>query len=126
MGVVSGGSRTASASQAARFEDLVQPLLAGAFGLAYSMLGDRAAAETGVSYDAVLGPVHTSTGPNDIRSSVRGPFTLHVQIFDGAGRPLRWLNTELTPSGGASVSFSGVSLLTGPGPYRIVITAPSA
>src|SRR5262245_43414225 len=48
MGVVSGGSRTASASQAARFEDLVQPLLAGAFGLAYSMLGDRAAAEDAV------------------------------------------------------------------------------
>jgi hypothetical protein len=81
--------------------------------------------ETGVSYDDVLGPVHTSTGPNGIQASARGLVTVHVQVFDGAGRPLLWLDTQMTPSGNASVSFSGVSLLTGPGPYRIVITAPS-
>jgi RNA polymerase sigma-70 factor, ECF subfamily len=48
MNVVSGASRAETVSQGARFEDIVQPLLANAFGLAYSMLGDRAAAEDAV------------------------------------------------------------------------------
>jgi RNA polymerase sigma-70 factor (ECF subfamily) len=46
MGVVTGGAgRMRAADQTARFEVLIQPLLTGAFGLAYSMLGDRQAAE---------------------------------------------------------------------------------
>ena len=81
--------------------------------------------ETGVPYDTVLGPVHTSTGLNGIQSSIRGPIAVHVQAFDRAGRPLRWLDLQITPAGGDSVTWSEVSLLTGPGPYRIVITAPS-
>ncbi len=49
MGVVTGGTgRMRTADQTARFEVIIQPLLAGAFGLAYSMLGDRQAAEDAV------------------------------------------------------------------------------
>ena len=49
MGVVTGGcGQMPAAEQRARFEVLMQPLLAGAFGLAYSMLGDRHAAEDAV------------------------------------------------------------------------------
>lgn len=49
MSVVTGGAgRMRTADQTARFEVLIQPLLAGAFGLARSMLGDREAAEDAV------------------------------------------------------------------------------
>ena len=49
MGIVTGDAgRMRSTDQMARFEVLIQPLLAGAFGLAYSMLGDRPAAEDAV------------------------------------------------------------------------------
>ena len=49
MGVVTGSAeRMRGADQTAKFEVLIQPLLAGAFGLAYSILGDRQAAEDAV------------------------------------------------------------------------------
>ena len=84
--------------------------------------------ETGVTYDEVLGPIHVSTDPvSHIRMTVRGPITVHMQVFDGTGKSLRWLDTQLSPAadGSASVSFSNVSLRTGPGPYKIVITTPN-
>jgi hypothetical protein len=83
--------------------------------------------ETGLTYDQVLGPIHVSTDPvSHITMTARGPMTVRLQVFDSAGKPLRWLDTQLSPAadGSASVSFSDVSLRTGPGPYRIVITAP--
>ena len=83
--------------------------------------------ETGVTYDEILGPVHVGTDPvSHAQWTVRGPMTVHMQVFDGTGKSLRWLDLQLSPAtdGSASVSFSNVSLRTGPGPYRIVITAP--
>ncbi len=83
--------------------------------------------ETGVTYDEVLGPVHTSTDRiRGVTMTSRGPMTVHMHVFDGSGKSLRWLDLQLSPAadGSASVSFSNVSLRTGPGPYRIVITAP--
>ncbi len=83
--------------------------------------------ETGVTYEEILGPVHVGTDPvSHAQWTVRGPMTVHVQVFDGTGNSLRWLDLQLSPAvdGSASVSFSNVSLRAGPGPYRIVITAP--
>jgi hypothetical protein len=81
--------------------------------------------ETGLTYDEVLGPVQISNS-GGIQMTGHGPLTVHVQVFDRTGKPLRWLDTQLTPAtdATASVSFSVVSLRTGPGPYRIVITGP--
>ena len=93
--------------------------VAGAFAVGFT--------ETGIPYDEVLGPVHTNTDRvRGITMTSRGPGTVRMQVFDGSGRSLRWLDTDLRPAvdGSASVSFSYVSLRTGPGPYRIVIVAP--
>ena len=82
--------------------------------------------ETGFTYDQVLGPVQVSNS-GGIQMTVRGPFTVRVQVFDQAGQPLRWLDTQLLAAadGSASVSFADVFLRTGPGPYKIVITGPN-
>ena len=48
---------------------------------------------------------------------------MHSQVFDANGRPLRWLDTRVD-STSDGVSFDTVLLRTGPGPYRMVITAP--
>ncbi len=83
--------------------------------------------ETGVTYDEILGPVHVGTDPvSHAQWTLRGPMTVRMQVLDGTGKSLHWLDLRLSPAadGSASVSFSNVSLRTGPGPYRIVITAP--
>jgi hypothetical protein len=81
--------------------------------------------EVGLTYDQVLGPAHVSNS-GGIQMTSRGPMTVHVQVFDRAGQPLSWLDTQLLPAadGSASVSFDNVFLRTGAGPYKIVITGP--
>lgn len=81
--------------------------------------------ETGLTYDEILGPVHIGNS-GGIQMTGRGPMTVRTQVFDATGKPLRWLDLQLTPAadGSASVSVSEVSLRSGPGPYRIVITGP--
>jgi hypothetical protein len=81
--------------------------------------------EVGLTYDQVLGPIHVSNS-GGIQLTTRGPMTVNVQVFDRAGQPLRWLDTQLLPAtdGSASVSFENVFLRTGAGPYKIVITGP--
>lgn len=89
----------------------------GAIGIAFT--------ETGLTYDEILGPVHTSSS-GGIQMTGRGPMTVRLQVFDAAGKPLRWLDLQVTaaPDGTASASFSEVFLRSGTGPYRIVITGP--
>jgi hypothetical protein len=82
-------------------------------------------AETGVSYDQVVGPARTTVEAQGITASVRGPVAVHVQVFDQTGRPQRWLDTKIMQGPGASVTISAVFLQSSPGPYRIEITAPS-
>jgi RNA polymerase sigma-70 factor (ECF subfamily) len=53
MHVSSGTVRFGAEDQARAFEVLIRPLLEGAFGLAYSMLRDRGAAEDAVQESAV-------------------------------------------------------------------------
>jgi len=81
--------------------------------------------EVGLTYDQVLGPLQVSNSAG-IQMTGRGPMSVHVQAFDRGGQPLRWLDTQLFPAanGSASVTFANVFLRVGPGPYRIVITAP--
>jgi hypothetical protein len=81
--------------------------------------------ETGLTYDEILGPVHVSNS-GGIQMTGRGPMTVRVQVFDVSGKPLRWLDLQLSPApyGNASVSFSEVFLRSEPGPYRIVVTGP--
>lgn len=81
--------------------------------------------EKGLTYDEVLGPIHVSTS-GGLQMTGRGPMTVRAQVFDASGKPLRWLDLQLSPAadGSASVSFSEVFLRSGPGPYRVVITGP--
>jgi hypothetical protein len=54
---------------------------------------------------------------------VSGEILIHVHVFDASGRPLPWLDTQIDPTADGA-SWSEVSLRTGPGPYRVLITAP--
>lgn len=81
--------------------------------------------ETGLAYDQVLGPVQYSDS-GGAQVSGRGPITPHLQVLDGTGNPLPWLDLQLSPAadGSASVTFSEVFLRSGLGPYRLVVTGP--
>jgi hypothetical protein len=81
--------------------------------------------ETGASYGELFGPATppTTDPRTGITMQVSGELLMHVQVFDASGKPLRWLDTQIDPTPDGA-SFSDVSLRTGPGPYRVVITAP--
>jgi hypothetical protein len=81
--------------------------------------------ETGASYSQLFSPAPppTTDPRTGITMQVSGEMLFHVQVFDASGKPLRWLDTQIDPTADGA-SFSEVSLRTGPGPYRVLITAP--
>jgi hypothetical protein len=81
--------------------------------------------ETGASYAELFSPAPTpTTDPRTgITMQASGELLIHVKVFDASGKPLLWLDGQIDPTADG-VSFSNVSLRTGPGPYRVVITAP--
>ncbi len=81
--------------------------------------------ERGASYDDLFTPATPPTTDPRTGITLSGGrmLLMHSQVFDPNGRPLRWLDTRVD-STSDGVSFDTVLLRTGPGPYRIVITAP--
>ncbi len=79
--------------------------------------------ESGASYDDLFTPSTPTTDQHTGITPSARMLLMHSQVFDANGRPLRWLDTRID-STSDGVSFDTVLLRTGPGPYRMVITAP--
>lgn len=81
--------------------------------------------ESGASYDELFTPAappitHARSGVPIATSRM---LLMHSQVFDAGGKPLLWFDTQVDPTVDG-VTFDEVFLRTGPGPYRLVITAP--
>jgi hypothetical protein len=80
--------------------------------------------ETGASYGELFRPASPpNTDPRTGWTMQVSEVLMHVQVFDANRKPLRWLDSRIDPTADG-VTFDEVSLRTGPGPYRVVITAP--